>query len=114
MSNVVRIPDGYGGFVGDRQRMRGKPGSHVAYARGSDLIVEWYDFGGDADYEFASLLVFDRPAQNQLLAATNETDDLSPDETASRIASHFPSYFAVKDFAVKHNVPFKTETDFQP
>ncbi|MDZ4372191.1 MAG: hypothetical protein U1C74_12305 [Phenylobacterium sp.] len=114
MSCIIRIPDGYGGFLGDRQRMRGKPGSHVAYARSSDLVVEWYDFGGDADYESANLLIFDRPAQKQLLAATGELDDLSPTEAAGHITSHFQSYFAVKDFAVAHNVPFATETDFQP
>lgn len=114
MSCVVRMPDGYGGFVGDRHQMRAKPGSHVAYARGSDLVVEWYDFGEDAPYESANLLVFDRPAQKVLLAALRMEEDRSPDALASDVANAFSSYFHVCEFAEAHGVAFSTETDFNP
>jgi len=114
MSCVVRMPDGYGGFVGDRHQMPARPGSHVAYARGSDLVVEWYDFGEDAPYESANLLVFDRPAQKVLLATMQLEEDRSPDALASSVANAFSSYFEVRHFAEAHRIEFSTETDFNP
>jgi hypothetical protein len=94
--------------------MPAKPGSHVAYARGSDVVVEWYDFGDHAPYESANLLVFARPAQYQLAEGLRATEDLAPHEIASRLAAHFKSYFEVKAFAEQHAIPFATETDFWP
>lgn len=114
MSCVLRIPDGYGGYVGDRHQMRARPGSHTAYARASDLVVEWYDFGEDAPYESANLLVFDRSAQKALLAALHLESDRSPDTLASDIATAFSSYFDVRRFAEAQHIDFSTETDFYP
>jgi hypothetical protein len=114
MSDLIPIDDGYGGKLGDRCRMPAKPGSHVTYARGSDLVVEWYDFGDHAPYESASLLIFGRAAQ-RLLAATIDVDPtLSPHLLSSEVASHFHSYFEVKEFATERGIPFETEVDFMP
>jgi hypothetical protein len=58
--------------TGDGTRFRMPlPGSHSAYARADgQLVVEWYDFGDDAPYESANLLVFDGQGQAQLAAPT--------------------------------------------
>lgn len=114
MMNVTPIEDGFGGFVGDHSRMPAKPGAHSAYARGSDLVVEWYDFGDDATYESANLLIFDRAAQRLLAAALEAEVTLSPHLLSNWVAGRFPSYFAVKAFATERGIPFETEVDFQP
>lgn len=62
MGDLIELRDDYGGPIGMRYPMPTKPGSHVAYAQASDLVVEWYDFGDHAPYESANLLIFDRSA----------------------------------------------------
>ncbi|HEY8572726.1 hypothetical protein [Phenylobacterium sp.] len=114
MTNVIPLEDGYGGVVGDRSRMLGKPGSHTVYARGSDLVVEWYDFGDHAAYESANLLIFDRPTQLKLAQERGLEPELSPHLLANRVATHFHSYFEVKAFAEEHGLPFRIERDFEP
>jgi hypothetical protein len=114
MSEVIQMPDGYGGHIGDRYPMPAKPGSHVVYARGPDLVVEWYDFGDDAPYESANLLVFDRPAQLSLIALLEELPNQTPHGFAAELAARFHSYFEIKDFAEANGIPFATETDFYP
>lgn len=114
MSNVTRIDDGYGGKVGDRNRMTAKPGSHTAYARGSDLVVEWYDFGDHAPYESANLLIFDRTTQIALARLMGVDKSLSPHDLANKVAVRFDSYFQVKAFAETHGLVFATEIDFHP
>jgi hypothetical protein len=114
MSNVVAMPDGYGGHIGERHEMVAKPGSHVAYSQGPELIVEWYDFGPHAPYESANLLIFDRPAQLKLMELVDLGAGLTPHILASRLANHFASYFEVKEFAQAHEIPFDAEVDFWP
>jgi len=114
MGDVIPFDDGFGGAPGDRYPMPTKPGSHVAYARESDLVVEWYDFGKNAPYESANLLIFDRPAQQQLALAIGVESSLSPHDLAYEVSHAFRSYFAVKDFATKRRIPVETQVDFQP
>jgi hypothetical protein len=108
------MPDGYGGFVGDHYRMPAGPGSHVAYCRAGDLIVDWYDFGDDAPYESINLLIFGRSAQLRLIDLLGEDPGQTSHDLACRLALVFDSYFAVKTFAERHGVPFTTETNFWP
>ena len=113
-SNVVRMPDGDGGYLGDRHQMSARPGSHSTYARGSEVVVEWYDFGDHVPYESANLLAFDRPAQHAIIAELKFPAGLAPDTLAGRLALFFDSYFDVKRFAEARGIPFATEIDFQP
>ena len=114
MGDVIPFDDGFGGVPGQRFPMPTEPGSHVAYARGSDLVVEWYDFGEHAPYESANLLIFNRPAQQQLARAIGLAECPSPHDLAYEVAHVFKSYFAVKTFATKRGIAFGTEVDFQP
>lgn len=114
MSNVIPTEDGFGRKVGDYSRMTAKPGSHVAYARGSELVVEWYDFGDHAPYESANLVVFDRPTQIAFARLIGVDDSPAPHHLASMVAARFDSYFAVKAFAEANGLAFTTEVDFQP
>ncbi|HZZ33494.1 MAG TPA: hypothetical protein VFE10_16050 [Phenylobacterium sp.] len=91
-----------------------KPGSHVAYARNSDLVVEWYDFSEHAPHKSANLLIFGRPAQQLLALAIGLAECPSPHNLACEVARAFRSYFAVKSFATKRGIAFATEVDFQP
>jgi len=114
MAEIVPIDDGYGGTVGDQSPMPAKPGSHVAYCQGSDLVVEWYDFGAHAPYESANLLIFDRPAQRLLAEAIEVDVKLSPHMLSNKVAARFNSYFDVKAFATERGIPFETKVDFWP
>jgi len=91
-----------------------RPGSHVAYERGQEVVVEWYDFGADAPYESANLLIFDRAAQGAFAIALGMDPSAVPDRLAAQIAARFASYFAVKAFAEAQAIPFTPEVDFQP
>lgn len=114
MGDLIPLPDGYGGHVGDPCALRAKPGAHRAYARGPDLVVEWYDFGPHAPFESVNLLIFDRQAQHQLGRLIEAPHDLTPHELAWRLPYRFASYFEVKAFAQANRVPFKWETSFDP
>lgn len=114
MGVVIPLPDGYGGHVGDRYPMPARPGAHNVYARGPDLVVEWYDFGPHAPYESANLVIFDRPAQQALIRLLEAPAGLTPHEFAEYLAERFTSYFEVKAFAAANGVPFASETDFYP
>jgi hypothetical protein len=114
MGEVIDLDDGFGGRIGSPYPMPAKPGAHNAYARGPELVVEWYDFGPHAPYESANLLVFDRAAQQRLAEATGVDRTLTPHDLAYQVALKFDSYFDVRDVAEDHAIPFTTETDFQP
>ena len=104
---VYKPPDG-GPEVqeGVRRRLPGGPGgSDVAYARGVDLVVEWYDFGDDDHYEMVNLIIFDPAAQLTLAIAMDAPTPLTPDELAIAVAARFTSYFEVKAFADEHGIP---------
>ena len=89
-------------------------GADVAYARGADLVVEWYDFGDDDHYEMVNLLVFDPAAQLVFARAMHAPADLTPDALASFIASRFEGYCAVQDFATAQAIPFSKEWSSWP
>jgi hypothetical protein len=61
--------DPVGAGAATRYAMPARPGSHEAYARSGDVVVDWYDFGDHAPYESANLLIFDPFAQHRLLTA---------------------------------------------
>jgi hypothetical protein len=89
------------------------PGSHVVYARGADLVVEWYDFGDGALYEFVKLMIFGPSAQAQLAAAL-DAPKARPSALAPRVAAHFTSFFEVEKFAEQNGIPFVVERCFDP
>lgn len=112
--NIVPMADGFGGRVGDRSPMPARPGTHSAYARGSDLIVEWYDHGPNAPYESANLLIFDRATQRRLAETIGVDPALSPHRLSNKVAARFDSYFDVRRFAETQGLAFTTEVDFEP
>jgi|GEM_PF-5622027 len=114
MGEMIKLDDGHGGRIGSHFPMPAKPGSHSAYARGPELVVEWYDFGPHAPYESANLLIFDRASQQRLAEAIGVDPALTPHDLAYQVALKFDSYFDVKDVAADRAIPFTTDTDFQP
>jgi hypothetical protein len=73
------------------------------------LVVEWYDFGADAPYESANLIMFDGHAERVLAEALGNPEDL-----LAAIAARFTSWFEVKAFAVSRDIPFTSTVDFAP
>jgi hypothetical protein len=114
MPDLIGQDDRSGEPPGTRHRLPSRPGAHVAYAEGSDLIVEWYDFGDHAPYESANLLIFRRLAQEALAAALDAPRPAAPDALAARIAARFASYFDVKAFAEARGIRFTSKVDFRP
>lgn len=114
MTNLLPFDDGFGWPVGKPFPMRARPGAHSVYARRSDLVVEWYDFGEDAPYETANLLIFDRPAQQALAGALGVAPLPCPHDLALEVSNRFASYFEVMAFAENQGVPFTKEVDFTP
>lgn len=100
--------------TGPRHRMPSRGGSHVAYARGCDLVVEWYDFGDGALYEFIKLMVFDAPAQELMAAGLEVAAGCTPDALAIQVAAKFGSFFEVEEFAEKRAIPFALERIIDP
>jgi hypothetical protein len=100
--------------TGPRYAMPCRPGSHVAYARGKDLVVEWYDFGPDAPYESANLLIFAKPAQEQLAVLIGLELPVKPKLLARQVADRFGSYFEVQDFARENKIEFLKRVNFWP
>jgi hypothetical protein len=91
-----------------------RPGAHAAYARRGELVVEWYDFGEDAPYESANLIVFDAAAQRELAGRLGADPAIGADELAALVASRFGSYFEARQFAADHAIAFRAEVDFTP
>ena len=87
---------------------------HSAYVRKDDLIIEWYDFGDDAPYESAYLIVFDAPGRAALARSLGLAEDADDAALLTRIARSFPSWFEAKSFAQREGVPFRSEVDFMP
>ena len=65
-------------FITSRFPLRSAGGSHSAYVRGEAVVVEWYDHGADALYEFAKLAVFKRAAYAQLLGGKHRSEPVPP------------------------------------
>ncbi len=91
-----------------------KPGSHRSYVRDHDVVVEWYDFGKGAIYEFAKLLIFDPAAQADLVRELALPPRASPNRIASAIAKKFRSFWDVEDFATDRGIGTRIERDFNP
>jgi hypothetical protein len=100
--------------MGERRRMPCRPGAHVAYAQGADLVVEWHDFGDHVPYESANMLIFAPAAQERLAAALEAQRGASADALAELIAARFHSYWDVREFAQSRGIPFTKAVDFQP
>ncbi|MBU1513260.1 MAG: hypothetical protein KKB47_10980 [Alphaproteobacteria bacterium] len=112
--NLLTEPNRDASHPPARNKLAAKVGSHSAYARGPDLIVEWYDFGDDTHYESANFLVFKSPAQQMLAQAIGGAAGFEVALLAAKVAAHFDSYFEVKAFAAEHSIPFATDVEFQP
>lgn len=97
-----------------RYRMPGRPGSHVAYVRGEDLVVEWYDFGDQAPYESANLLVLDPACQRELAVAMGLVAGQAPQALAAVVAHAFHDWFEFRRFAQAQGLAVQAETDFMP
>ena len=65
------------GEMGEQFHMAAWPGSHVVYAFGTDLVVDWYDFGEHAPYESVNLLIFDQTVQPLLAEAIDADPSLA-------------------------------------
>ena len=97
-----------------RHRLRGSGrGAEYAYLRGGDLVVEWYDFGDDAPYESANLLILDGTGQRALAAAMG-ADAAPPGDLAAKVAAEFASWFELRAFLDAWGITARSETDFQP
>lgn len=114
MGEVIEFQDGFGVPVGFQYPMACKRGSHVAYAKCPDLIVEWYDFGDHAPYESANLLIFDRSVLPELAKALGADERRTAHELACVTARRFESYFDVERFAEDHAIGFTKDVDFSP
>ncbi|HEY3951659.1 hypothetical protein [Phenylobacterium sp.] len=86
----------------------------MAYARGPDLVVEWYDFGEAAPYESANLLIFGAEAQAALARRLALEPLPSTDALAQAVAGRFGSYFAVRAFADAEGIAYRHAVDFSP
>ncbi len=100
--------------MGERIRMAARPGSHVAYASGPNLVVEWYDFGEHAPYESVNLLIFDQTVQPLLAEAIGADPLLATPMLAKSVAAYFSSYFEVRKFAEERLLPFDHKVSFDP
>ena len=100
--------------TGTRHRMPSRLGSHDVYDRGDDLVVEWYDFGPNAPYESANLLIFGRRARAQMASLLGAAETAPPDVLNPLLAARFSSYFEVQDFARKHEIEFLQRVNFWP
>jgi hypothetical protein len=77
-------------------------------------VVEWYDFGDGALYEFVKLMIFDAPAQERSAVALEAAHGASPDALAAKLAAKFGSFFDVEKFAQQRAIPFALERSFEP
>lgn len=108
MSQVIPLTDGYGGCLGFRYPMPGGPHSNVAYARRSDVVVEFREHSDHGPQAPPRLLVFGRPAQRQI-AEIFACDFGTPHQMAYNVALRRDSYFDVLEFADSHNISYQLE-----
>jgi hypothetical protein len=87
---------------------------HSAYMRGGELVVEWYDFGEDAPYESANLIIFDTAGRAALARSLGLAEGADDAALLDCIQARFPSWFEVKSFALREGVAFRSEVDFMP
>ncbi|HEY1605642.1 MAG TPA: hypothetical protein VGF77_08575 [Allosphingosinicella sp.] len=96
----------------DRVTLREK--GHSAYIRKDGLVVEWYDFGEDAPYESANMIVFDAGARAALARSLGLAEDVADEPLLRCIERLFPSWFEAKAFAQREGIAFRSEVDFMP
>ena len=94
-------------------RLSGK-GQYIAIDDQGRLIVEWYDFGDDAPYESANMLIFNEVAQRALVIALGCTESLEAHGLATLLSHRFATYFEIKDFVTSHDLPVELDVDFMP
>jgi hypothetical protein len=98
--------------MAERVKLKGT-GAGASHSAWTDvagrLVVQWYDFGADGPYESANLIRFDQAGQRALALALGAQAPL-PEALAAR----FPTWFAVKAFALENGIEFESEVDFQP
>jgi hypothetical protein len=94
-------------------RLAGELPGHMAYAKGGQLVVEWYDFGEGAPYESANMLILDLAAQRSLAAAMDEGSP-SVEGLAEAVARRFASWFEFRDLVAAQGIVAWRETDFMP
>ena len=94
-------------------RLNGK-GQSIAIDDQGSLVVEWYDFGDDAPYESANMLIFDQVAQCTLAIALGHTGTLDARSLATLLSNRFATYFEIKEFVTSHNLPCERGVDFMP
>src|SRR5947209_6607874 len=92
-------------------RLRGSgkgSGAHTAAIRPDGwLVIEWYDFGDDAPYESANMLVFDRDQQGQLGAALGlPLGERTGQALLSAIQDRFDTYFKAQRFVQENGIGF--------
>lgn len=88
-------------------------GAHTIYLRPTgELVVDWYDFGEDAPYESANMIVM-TAKQQVALARTLGLALGGPAELARTIADRFNSYFAVRAYLDAKKLPYDHEVDFE-
>ena len=85
-----------------------------AYQRGMDLVAEWYDFGEDVIYEFASMVVLGPADQRGLEAAMNIAETSGPEALASIITERFRTWFEFRDFLQANQIGHRQERDLWP
>jgi len=79
-----------------------------------DLVAEWYDFGEDVIYEFASMLVFAPAEQRTLEAAMNIVGTSGPEALARIITERFRTWFEFRDFVKANQIGHREERDLWP
>lgn len=95
----------------EKYRMAHTAGSHSSFVRDRDVVVEWYDHGRGALYEFAMMVIFDPAAQASLARVLTLPAASTPDGIAANLAERFKSYWDVEKFAAEHAIAFRVERD---
>ena len=100
-------------------RLRGSgkgSGAHTATIQpDGPLVIEWYDFGDDAPYESANMLVFDCAQQEQLGAVLGlPVGERGGQGLLAEIQDRFETYFDAQSFARENGVQFSKSVDFMP
>jgi hypothetical protein len=86
---------------------------HSAYVREGHVVVEYYHFGEDVDYEYATELIFEGENIAQL-ASSLEIKSLDSEEIVETIAANFETMWNFKRHVEERHVIFKEEVDFWP
>jgi hypothetical protein len=78
------------------------------------VVVEWYDFGEDVDYEFAVQVRLDQTGQMQIATALDLPGASDPQALMEILKERLGSYFAVREFADAKGISYELRRDLQP